>query len=77
MEGERQGAVLYSGRIRGATALAVDGVESMVTHRKERWSSDASMVYVKNTIENALLVSTSLVWGASSWKMGYIDPVSE
>lgn len=56
---------LRSGRIGGARALAMDGVEPIVIQWEEMRSSDGFTVYVRANMEGSRWVSTSLVQGSA------------
>lgn len=70
VEGGRQGTMakiqseefaLDSGKIKGATALAANGVEPMMIQREGRWSSDAFITYARGNLKASQSMSTSLV----------------
>jgi hypothetical protein len=51
---------LHSGRIGGATALAEAGAADSVIRAAGRWKSDAYLVYIRPTRQDAVTVATAL-----------------
>ena len=56
---------LHSGRIGRATALTVNGVETMMIQNEERWSSDAFMICARANMEDSQCLSEG--WRRHRW----------